>query len=282
MIGSIACDQVVQLTGPLRAGAHLTGRKAGDRLGGGGANTAVALAAAGHHVTLLSAVGQDAIGEALLEQLEEAGVDTTQVERLACATTHSLILVDPAGERTVVNVTRCEEPLPPTRLLALGADAVYVRSRRGDLAPLLARKAVDGLVVAHVPPVDPDSRPAQVLVASASDLDREAVDDPLALARTVAGGPVRWIVITAGAAGATATSESEVLDTPAEPVQVVDTTGAGDAFAAGLVHALVSGAPMREALRLAVSFGSEATRWASSGLPADAVRRLLRCSGEPT
>jgi len=276
VIGSVAGDEVVELATPLRAGAHLNGRRAGVRLGGGGANTSVALAAAGHEVTLLAGVGQDAIGEALLKELEETGVDTTQVVRLANGTTHSLVLVDPAGERTVVNVARCEEAGPPTRLLALCADAVYVRSRRGDLAPLLARKASDCLVIAHVPPVDPGSRPAQVLLASASDLDRDVAEDPLALARTVAGGLLRWIVVTAGAAGARASSEAEVLDAPAEAVQTVDTTGAGDAFAAGLLHALVSGAPMRDVLALAVRFGTEATRWPTSGLPAQAVRRLLQ------
>jgi sugar/nucleoside kinase (ribokinase family) len=101
-------------------------------------------------------------------------------------------------------------------------------------------------------------------------------DDPLALGRTVAGGLLRWIVVTAGAAGARASSEAEVLDAPAQTAHTVDTTGAGDAFAAGLLHALVSGAPMRDALALAVRFGTEATRWPTSGLPAQAVRRLLQ------
>ena len=49
-----------------------------------------------------------------------------------------------------------------------------------------------------------------------------------------------------------------------------------DVFAAGLVHALASGASMRDAMRLAVRFGTEATRWFASALPPEAVRRLLR------
>ena len=276
VIGSAARDEVVRLSTPLRAGAHLNGRSAGSRLGGCGANTAVALAAAGHHVTLLTAVGWDAVGDAVVGELDAAGVDTSQLLRLDCATTRSLVLVDPQGERTVVNVARCEEAEPPQRLLTLAADAVYVRSRRHDLAPLLARKAEEALVVAHIPPVDPGSRPAQVLVGSASDLDRELTGDPLALGRSVAGERVRWVVVTAGAAGAKATSESEVQEVPTEAVSAVDTTGAGDAFAAGLVHALVSGASMRDAMRLAARFGTEATRWCTSALPPEAVRRLLR------
>lgn len=276
VIGSAARDEVVQLATPLRAGAHLNGKSAGSRLGGGGANTAVALAAAGHHVSLLAAVGQDPIGDALLRELGEAGVDTSQLLRLDCATTHSLVLVDPQGERTVVNVARCEEAGPPLRLLTLAADAVYVRSRRRDLAQLLSRKAEEALVVAHVPPLDPGSRPAQVLVASASDLDGELTRDPLALGRRVAGEWLRWIVMTAGAAGAKATSEREVLDVPAEKVSAADTTGAGDAFAAGLVHALASGESMHDAMRLAVRFGTEATLWRTSALTPEAVRRLLQ------
>lgn len=117
---------------------------------------------------------------------------------------------------------------------------------------------------------------AHVLVASASDLDPDAADDPLAMGRRVAGETLRWIVVTAGAAGARAVSGREVLTAPAGQVETVDTTGAGDAFAAGLIHALLSNAPMRDALSLAVRFGTEATRWPTSALPAQAVRGLLR------
>ena len=276
VVGSIACDEVLRLAAPLRPGSHLNGERIGIRLGGGGANTAVALAAAGHRTTLISAVGQDAAGDALLGEIEQAGVDVAHVAHCACQTTHSLILVDPVGERTVINLVRCEETAPPARLLDLPVDALYVRSRRGDLAPLLARKASECLVVAHVPPVAPASRPAQVLVCSASDLTPDEARDPLALASSIAGEPLRWIVMTAGPAGATALSASEVFVMPAARVEAIDTTGAGDAFAAGLVHALVSGRAMREALALAVRFGTEAIRWARSGLPASAVRSLLR------
>jgi sugar/nucleoside kinase (ribokinase family) len=175
----------------------------------------------------------------------------------------------------VVNVARCEEDEPPDRLRDLTADAVYVRSRRGDLAPLLEAKAASALVVAHVPPVEPASRPAQVLVASASDLRENEARDPLALGRTVAGDHLRWIVITAGARGARALSGNEQLTAAAEAVETVDTTGAGDAFAAGLIHALVMGSEMADALKAAVRFGTEATLWPTSALPAQAVRRLL-------
>lgn len=276
VIGAVACDEVIRLVEPLRPGAHSNGVKVDSRLGGGGANTALALAAAGHHVTLLAAVGRDDTGDALLAELAAAGVDTAQIARLDRPTTRSLILVDPLGERTVVNVARCEEDAPPARLLKLPAEAVYVRSRRRDLAPLLAAKAAGALVVAHVPPVEPDSRPAQILVASASDLAPDARRQPWILGRAIAGELLRWVVLTAGSAGARAYAGHEQLETPATPAQPVDTTGAGDAFAAGLIHALVGGRPMPEALAVAARFGAEATLWATSALPVLAVHRLLR------
>lgn len=276
MIGSVACDEVVRLVEPLRPGAHLNATALGARLGGGGANTAVALAAAGHDISLLAAVGDDAEGASALAELAGAGVDTSEIARIEYPTTRSLILLDPAGERTVVNVTRCEPPAPPSRLLDLPAQAIYVRSRRVDLAPLLAQKAASSTIVAHMPPVDSGSRPAHILVASASDLAASAVSDPLALGRAVAGRLLRWVVITNGPAGARAVSaDGAWVHAAAERVAPLDTTGAGDAFAAGLVHAIVSGLPMADALALAVRFGTEATRWASSGLPAEAVRRML-------
>lgn len=267
---------MVQLVEPLRAGAHLNGAKMDSRLGGGGANTALALAAAGHEAILLAAVGRDDAGDALLVELTAAGVDTAHVARLDRPTTRSLILVDPLGERTVVNVARCEEDVPPARLLKLPVEAVYVRSRRRDLAPLLAAKTASALVVAHVPPVEPGSRPAQVLVASVSDLAPDARRQPWTLGRAIAGERLRWVVLTAGAAGARAYAENEQAEATATPVQPVDTTGAGDAFAAGLLHALVGGQSLPAALAVAARFGTEATLWATSALPALAVHRLLR------
>lgn len=275
VIGSVARDEVVRLAEPLRPGAHLNGRALGARLGGGGANAAVALAAAGHAVALFAAVGEDADGALSLAELQDTRVGGADIARLNRPTTRSLVLVDPAGERTVINLTRCEPTEPPSRLLDIDADAVYVRSRRPDLAPLLAAKAANSLVIAHMPPVEAGSRPAHVLVASASDLAAGAARDPLALGRAVAGTWLRWVVITEGAAGARAFSSDGERHVAAARVDPVDTTGAGDAFAAGLVHALARGQPMAEALALAVRFGTEATLWASSGLPAEAVRRLL-------
>lgn len=273
VLGGVAADQVVHLRGRCREGGHLDGVPAGTRLGGGGANTAVALAAAGHHVALVAAVGQDDTGDWQLAQLEARGVDVSAVVRVPGASTRSIVLVDPAGERTIVNLGRVQEAAAPLRLLDLPADLVYVRNRSTGLAPLLALSAARQPVVAHVPPVGEGLYPAQVVLASESDLSTDA---PVALGRMVAGGWLQWMVLTRGGQGARAFGVGgEELSVPAAPADPVDSTGAGDAFAAGLCHALAQGAAMAEALAEAARWGAAKVGEEGSALSAEGVAKLL-------
>ena len=258
VVGSVAMDEVVALREPLRAGAHLDGREGTRRVGGGAANTAIPLAHAGHEVTVVSAAGTDPDGSAIVARLAGAGVDTAHVVRLPGPSTRSLVLLDPGGERTVVNLHRCREEGPPRRLRRLETDAIYVRSRELDLHRLLAERLDSALVVAHVPPSGPGVRPAHVLVASAADLSDEERRAPWETGRRVAGEALRWVVVTHGPAGAEAFSAGSRLRVAAREVFAADSTGAGDVFAAGLVHALVSGAPMEAALATAVAWGTSA------------------------
>ncbi len=277
VIGSVARDDVVRLNGGFREGTHLQGAWNGPRLGGGASCTAVPLAHAGHDVVVVGSIGLDDLGEELLAELDATGVDMSQVARIDQPSTRSIILVDGEGERTVINVTRTHQDEPPARLMRLGADCVYVRSRRLDLAPLLREKAGSSLIIAHLPPCLPEGvRPAHILVTSASDVDADVLDDPLAVGRRVAGDLLEWVLVTHGAKGVIAYGQDETIKVPAPCVKPLDTTGAGDSFAAGLVHALVMGKTMQEALENGVAWGAEATQWETSILPAEAVERLLQ------
>jgi sugar/nucleoside kinase (ribokinase family) len=274
IVGSVAEDEVLTLPGPLREGRHLDAKERQRRLGGGGANTAVPLRRAGHEVVLVSPLGTDEAGDWLLGELQEAGVDTSGIVRVEGRSTRSIVLVDPEGERTVVNVHRCRDERLAERLGRFEADALYVRSREADLAEPMARLARRATVVAHVPPLTRGARPAHVLVGSASDLPEPFVGDPWDAGEGVAGSLLRWVVMTMGAHGAEAVSAEERIAAPAPPVDVVDTTAAGDVFAAGLVHALLDARPMPQALDTAVAWGAAAA--ACRGLPAvDTIRELL-------
>ena len=276
VVGSVASDEVVRLTEPVREGAHLNGRAMGTRLGGGGANTAVALAAAGHAVPLVTAVGDDEAGAWQLARLAEAGVEVSAVVRVPGPSTRSICLVDGAGERTIVNLGRAAEDGPPLRLLDLDADLVYVRTRAGGLAPVLAHVAERARVVAHVPPLEPGIFPAHVIVCSASDLLTDVLADPLSAARAVAGDRLEWVVVTKGPDGAEAlAADGRRLSVAAPRARAVDSVGAGDAFAAGLCHALALGWAMEDALAEGCRWGSAKVEVEGSALTAEAVRALI-------
>lgn len=276
VVGSIAQDDIVHLDEPLRRGAHVEGRGRGVRLGGGGANTAIPLAHAGHHVALVSAIGQDAEGVTLLGELRGTGVDIGAVNAIAGGrTTRSIILLEKGGERTIVNLQRCAEPEPPRRILDLAADVLFVRSRAPDLAPLMAEKAKTCFVVAHAPPCQRGCRPAHVLVCSESDVGADFLADPYAAGHAIAGDVLRWVVVTRGSRGAVAHSKKAVFEVPARSVKPVDSTGAGDAFAAGLVHGIAMGKTVRQAVRVGVAWGTEAVLSPTSMLPRAAVARLM-------
>jgi sugar/nucleoside kinase (ribokinase family) len=256
VVGSVAQDDVVTLRQPLSPGCHLdaAGRKL--RLGGGGANTAIPLCHGGHHVTLVASLGADTVAEWLLARLQAAGIDASAIARVPGDSTRSLVFVDPAGERTIVNLNRCRETGPPQRLASLEADAVYVRSRDLDLRGLLAQMTSRSLVVAHVPPLEAGSRPAHVLVGSESDLPPAFLADPWKAGQAIAGETLRLVVVTRGPRGVEAFGANERVAVPAPVVPVVDSTAAGDVFAAGLVHALVEGRPTRATLETAVAWGA--------------------------
>jgi sugar/nucleoside kinase (ribokinase family) len=273
VVGSVAQDDVLTLRQPLAPGRHLDAAARRLRLGGGGANTAVPLSHAGHHVTLVAPVGGDEVAGWLLARLPP-GIDASAVAHVPGDSTRSLVLVEPGGERTVVNLHRCRENGPPRRLASLEKDVVYVRSRDLDLRDLLAEETARSLVVAHVPPLERGSRPAHVLVGSESDLPAAFLADPWGEGRGVAGETLRQVVVTRGPIGASAFGPGERVDVPAPVVTVVDSTAAGDVFAAGLVHALALGRDTRAALETAVAWGAAAV--ACPGVPVrETIQALL-------
>jgi len=152
-------------------------------------------------------------------------------------TTRSLVLLEKDGERTVINLARAEVQLPPN-LADMTADCCYVRSADPALTPILAKRVQHSPVLAHIPPITAGSRPAQVLVGSASDLDKDFLDNPFSAGKHIAGDVLEWVVVTFGAAGAIAYGDGASFRESAPKVKAKDTTGAGDAFAAGLAFSL--------------------------------------------
>ena len=112
------------------------------------------------------------------------------------------------------------------------------------------------------------------MVDSASQFRSEWTDAPYAHARARFGDLLRWVVVTNGRAGATAYGPDEVITVPALPALQVDAAGAGDAFAAGLLHGLLLSQPISDAMALGARWGAAAVETRQSVPPISASTAL--------
>lgn len=253
--------------------------------GGLGANVAVALARLGHHVRLLGAVGDDEAGHWLRRALAQAGVETSSLlVRPAVPTYGCFIAVTPAGERLIFGLPGAavlERAAELDRAAVRQARAVHIVQGYCEVAwaAMEEARAVGGFISYAPGDVRWADGPAAVReVARGVDLlvvnrvEAAALtgeDDPaVALQRLLAGGP-RCAVVTVGAMGAWVGQGAQTTLIPAFPVPAADTTGAGDAFAAGLLTGLLAGRSPEQAARLgaAVAALKLRTPGAQAGLP---------------
>jgi len=282
VLGDVMVDVVVRLSGPL---AQASDSPAEIRFRGGGsaANTAAWLGAAGAEVTLVGRVGDDERGRAAVDELRAAGVDTRVALDPDRPTGTCLVLIDPDGERTMAPDAGANDGLAaedvPDALLAEAAHlhvSGYALLREGSRPAARAaieRASAAGLGVS----VDPSSSAlldasfldladgAGLLLPNASEAHALTGDsDPEAAARALAKH-FGEVVVTLGPGGALWTGGDEVLRAAAvEAGQVEDSTGAGDAFAAGFLKERVSGASTAEALAAGCRLAARAVRKAGA------------------
>ncbi len=183
IVARINFDVVVRLDGPVSSGAQLKGQFQPGRLGGGGANTGVALCHAGHDVSLFADVGNDAAGDGMLTQLAGFGADVSRVRRLEEASPPVMVLLDPAGERTIIRGSSSLSAAPSLPEADEPADALYIKTYGPAVADLMRARLDRCLVVSHAPPAGTSDWPAHVLVNSAAHMTESELADPLAYAR---------------------------------------------------------------------------------------------------
>ncbi|MCW3047847.1 MAG: ribokinase [Solirubrobacterales bacterium] len=269
VVGSMNADLVVRVDRRPAAGETVLGGELAVHPGGKGANQAVAAARLGARVLMIGAVGRDGYGELLLDSLAATGVEAAGVARADVATGVALIVVDPAGEnsivvapganatvsaeviaahrgelaRAAVCVLQCE--LPPAAVEAAAREAAAQGTRVVlNLAPPLAL-STDVLAVCD-PLVLNEHEAAEVLGTG--------VDDA-ATTELLARGP-RSVVLTLGSRGAIVDEGTGPVTVAAPRVRVADTTGAGDAFTGALAYRLACGDALVDAARLAARVGA--------------------------
>lgn len=261
--GQATLDHVFEVAGPLRPG-HKHRARDHRRIGGGvAANAAVAISRLGGRAVFIGCVGDDVTGDEVVAGLADEGVDTRHVIRVSgLPTPTSSVLVEPGGDRTIVNHTPdcCFCRRPPS-IATFGASAVLDDGRWPAASEELlwfARTAgIPGVVDVDRVPDDLQHRDAILrlgshLVFSAPALEAfTGTEDPVAAlraARVVADGQ---LFVTLGGRGVVWMDGDDVRTMPAVPVDVIDTTGAGDVFHGAFALALAEGRCVDEAVRFA-------------------------------
>lgn len=243
--------------------------------GGCALNTALVLQRLGLQCGLAGRVGDDHLGRFLLDACDLARVNRQGVIADPTApTAATVVLVAPSGERTFLHTRGAnaefrlaDVPRYAPRWFHYGGALLMPRFDGTSAAQALKAARDAGARTSVVPVWDPDGnwearleplwRYTDLLVASATEAERLTgePDPPLAAQALVAKG-VGCVAVTSGARGALVGTRDQSLVVPAIPVSVVDETGAGDCFAAGLIAGLLWGYPLERAARVAAACGA--------------------------
>jgi ribokinase len=265
-------------------------------LGGKGANQATALRRLGGEVAIVASLGADDFGDAFVDFFAQEGIDTGLVHRERSAPTGvAFPMVLPGGGNAIVAAPAASMRLP---VAAVEAAAPWIRRAAALLLQLEvpAAAAAAAMAVAGEAGVPVYLNPAPyvaeapglagaagVLIpneAEAAALGGSPIHTPADALRTADRlrrlGP-EVVVVTLGERGAALSAPGIQWWTPAYPVEAVDSTGAGDAFCAGLVDARGRGASWPEAVSFACACGALACRGhgAIPWLPTAAEARRL-------
>lgn len=259
-------------------------------LAGAEVNVATGLARLGHRVGWVGRVGDDPFGRYALAELAATGVDTTTVALDAEAPTgFQLKSRADGGDPQVVYFRRNSAgsrlaPSPATDAYVADSRHLHLTGIPPALSPTARSFATRAIDVARAAGAtisfDPNLRPVLwndqtemirvindlavradwVLPGVAEGAVLTGSTDPTAIASFYLDRGVSAVVVKDGAAGADLyTADGRHWHQPVFPVTVVDTVGAGDGFAAGLISGHLDGLPMEECLRRAAAVGALAT-----------------------
>jgi len=245
-------------------------------LGSSSAITAARLSCLGAAVDFVGLAGDDSIGGFVLGQLAYYGVGTDHVQIAPEGSTGVTISLTYPNDRALLTypglMAAFDGSALTPELLAhyahLHVGSFYLQPALQPHLARIFRQAHDlGLTTSldtgwdpaetwsNNPFLAPALAETDLFLPNEAEANALAGSDPSALAQQVRG----TLVMKCGAKGARAWSKTGVVEAPAVPVRVVDTTGAGDAFNAGFLYAtLVERAGLPEALAFATACGSEA------------------------
>jgi ribokinase len=286
-LGDINVDLIAHIPCYPQEGGDGLATRMTVRGGGSAANTAIALARFGVQVGIVGRVGDDPLARYALADLEAAGVDLSPLQRDAEAMSGLMfIAVTPDGERTMFGCRGANPRTDPAqldegaiaraRLLHVSGYALLERPQREAAyrameAAHRAGVAVSldvGLEAATLMADEVRALLPQIQMIFPNAVEAEQLTGRGEAERAVEallGYGVQVVGLKLGARGCVVGSVDGIFAVPAFDVQVVDSTGAGDAFDAGLILGYLGGLGLRESALLANALGALTTTVEGAG-----------------
>ena len=307
----IPADDPLEQLGFRRGSMHLVGHDVHQRIarltdglertfvsGGSAANTVRGLARLGADVSYIGKIGPDEVGDFMRGEMETLGV-RPQLLKSQTPTGSCMVLVSPDGERTMATFLGAAIELTPGEIvpqLFEGYDLVHIE---GYLVQdhRLIRRAVEvakaaGLLVsldmASYNVVEENLDFLSELIKDQIDIiisnEEEAYTftglEPEAAARQIARS-CRIAVVKTGARGSLICTDGELLTIDAVPAKVIDTTGAGDLYAAGFLYGFSRGLPLRRCGEIGSLVAAKAIEAVGPAIPENALGTILEHLANP-
>jgi ribokinase len=256
VLGSVNLDLIIQTAVLPKAGQTITGGKFSSLPGGKGGNVALAAQRLGAQVELRGAVGQDSYADEALEFLRHEGVNLDQLVRLEDASTGlAFINVADDGENQIAVASGANAAFGPEHLKPIKSMAIFTQFEIPIDTIEAALKGFDGFVSVNASPV----LPGLDRIVHYADLIIVNEGEYAAYQKELKAF-TGYLAITLGSQGAKLLQGHDTIAEARPPkIDVVDTTGAGDAFAAALTVAFLKGQSPQTALDFACHVGALTT-----------------------
>ncbi len=282
VLGSANVDLVIRAERMPNRGETLIGETFDIFTGGKGFNQATAAARLGAQVTLIGRIGDDPFADILRTAIDAENINSQYVKTDAeSGTGIATIVVQPDGENSIIVIPRANMRLTPkdiedaaesiakadVLLLQLetpidasqkAIEIARINNTNVVLDPAPARQ-LPSSILSHVNILKPNEIEATVLSGVEVTSPETAITAAKALRAKIAPDRLSAVVITLGEQGVLLCTHKECTHIPAISVDVVDTTGAGDAFSGALATALAKGSELMDAVKYAAAAGAAAT-----------------------
>jgi ribokinase len=268
VLGSINMDLMIRCAKLPVPGETLLAYSSSEICGGKGANQAVAAAKTGGRVSMIGRVGEDAFAKRLVANLQSEGIDCTQVQHTKDYSSGiAIVAVEESGQNSIIvipgsNNVLSTNDVEKARSVIESSDALLLQLEvpmDTVLAAVQVAKQAGVKVILDPAPV-PKNFPQELLqvdLLCPNELEAEALsgievktkEDAIEAAEVLQNKGAAAVVLTMGDKGALIKDQNGRVIIPPFPVNAVDTTAAGDAFAGALAVYTEKGHSLYEAVR---------------------------------